>query len=89
MRPRFEEVWRRITALEGETFVQIRGGTFSFRVVRQGLDLDRTNQTLTRSQVKQAYELTPLESTVQVQHLRGPSYLYAILMDLRVRQSDW
>jgi hypothetical protein len=33
--------------------------------------------------------LVPLENTVPVQHLRGPSYIYAILMDPRIRQDDW
>jgi hypothetical protein len=31
----------------------------------------------------------PLPNTVPVQHLRGPSYIYAILMDSRIRRTDW
>ncbi len=35
-----------------------------------------------------AYEMVPLHSTAQLQDLR-PSYLYAILMDPRIRKQDW
>jgi hypothetical protein len=31
----------------------------------------------------------PLPNTVPVQNLQGPSYLYAILMDSRIRDGDW
>lgn len=88
-KPDFEVVWRRIVALEGETFTQIRGGEFTYRVHGDALGLDRTNQDLTKTQVAEAYELAPLTNTVPVQHLRGPSYLYALIMDDRVRQGGW
>jgi hypothetical protein len=31
----------------------------------------------------------PLSSTVEMNHLQGPSYIYAILMDSRIRRDDW
>ena len=39
--------------------------------------------------MEEAAALVPLANTVPVQHLRAPSYIYAILMDPRIRQSDW
>lgn len=36
-----------------------------------------------------ALTLVTLANTVPVQHLRDPSYLYAILMDERIRGQDW
>ena len=82
-------VWRRVVALEGETFTQIRGGTFTFKVEGAYLDLDRTNWKIPRSHMEQALDLVPLLNTVAVRHLFAPSYIYAILMDPRVRLTDW
>ena len=85
----FGEVWTRIQSHAGEVFVQIRGGEFTY-VAHDGYIVpDRTNQNLPRAHFEEAFELVPLEDTKAVQHLRGPSYLYAILMDRRIRRSDW
>lgn len=85
----FETAWKRITSLEGETFTQIRGGEFRFEVVGTTLKLDRTNQLVSRNQLEEAFALLPFENTGPLQHLRAPSYLFAILTDRRVRGSDW
>ncbi|MCY4393758.1 MAG: hypothetical protein OXC10_01295 [Rhodospirillaceae bacterium] len=85
----FTEVWTRIMSHSGEEFRQIRGGRFTY-VAREGyIEPDRTRQNLPRSHFEAAFELVPFEDTTGLQHLRGPSYLYAILMDCRIRQSDW
>lgn len=55
----------------------------------RALRLDRSNQMLPYTQLEQAYQLVPLKGPGQVQHLRAPSYIFAILMDPRIRQSDW
>ena len=85
----FEQVWGRIQRHDGEVFVQIRGGEFTYIAGDGYITPDRTNQNLPRAHFEQAFELVPLENTVPVQHLRGPSYLFAILMDDRIRQEDW
>jgi len=38
---------------------------------------------------EEAFRLAPLKNTVIVQRLQGPSYIYAVLMDKRIRQNDW
>lgn len=85
----FAEVWARIEAHAGETFAQIRGGRFTYEVRSAAVWPDRTNRRLPRSDFARAFELVPLDSTVPLQQLQGPSYLYAILMDDRIRQDDW
>ncbi len=85
----FETVWGRIIACEGERFHQVRGGEFTFEVLGNLLRLDRTNQNLPKSVVETALRRVPLSGTSAVHDLRGPSYLYAILMDPRIRQGDW
>ncbi|HEX7002653.1 MAG TPA: hypothetical protein VF168_00490 [Trueperaceae bacterium] len=84
-----EQVWERIERSAGEPFRQLRGGKFTYEVRGNALLPDRTNRQLARSQFERALELVPLENTAAVQHLQGPSYIYAILMDPRVRKDDW
>lgn len=85
----FETVWSRIKAHAGGEFHQIRGAKFVYEVDGNTVIPDRTNYPLQKSEFKKAFDLVPLDSTVPVQHLRGPSYLYAILMDPRIRSGDW
>ena len=89
MKSSFEAVWDRIHALQGETFRQIRGGEFTYTVRSGYLAPDRTNRLIPRADFEQAWEMAPLESTVPVQRLQGPSYIYAIIMDPRVRAGEW
>ncbi len=85
----FEDIWKRIVFHAGEEFHQIRGGIFSYTIEGNSVVLDRTNQNIAKSHFKEASGLIPLNNTQPVQHLRGPSYIYAILMDARIRITDW
>lgn len=88
-KPTFEEIWGRIREHSGETFKQIRGGKFTYEFRGRYIVLSRTNHNISQSDFKEAYNLVPLMNTVPVQHLRGPSHLYVILMDKRIRNDDW
>lgn len=77
--PDINEVWTRIVSGEGDVFRQIRGQEFTYEIAGQGARLSTTNQTLPKSVFAQALARLPLASTAEVQDLRGPSYLYAIL----------
>ena len=83
-----DTVWTRIKAGSGEDFSQIRGKAFTYEVRGSAVIPEGINQNIPRAHFEAALELLPLESTVPVQHLRGPSYIYAILMDRRIRRSD-
>ena len=85
----FDVVWERIAAHSGQEFTQIRGGKFSYQVKNWHVVSKRTNQQFARSSFEEAFQLVPLPNTVPIQHLRGPSYIYAILMDGRIRLGDW
>lgn len=89
MIPKIETVWARIEAHAGEKFCQIRGGEFSYIVAGGHVVPDRTPQQIPKSHFREALTHLPLDNTVPVQHLRGPSYIYAILMDQRIRDGDW
>jgi hypothetical protein len=88
-RPHIDAVWQRICRNEGETFHQKRGGEFTYSVISGALVPNRTNQQIPRSQFADALKLVPLFGTKSIHHLRGPSYIYAVLMDPRIKGEDW
>ena len=81
----FEIIWSRIKQHEGETFKQIRGGEFRYIVNGNMVIPDRTNVQISKKYFQEALSHYPLTNTVKIQNLRGPSYIYAILMDNRIR----
>ena len=87
--PTISEVWARIEAHAGEVFLQKRGKPFTYAVSAGCVRPDRTNRLLPRTDFAAALELVPTHTTVPFQHLQGPSYVWAILHDRRIRQSDW
>jgi hypothetical protein len=84
-----DELWRRLQIHEGETFRQIRGKEFTYSLGRDGLVPSTTDWVIPKSHFEQALALVPLRNTVPVQHLFGPSYIYAVLMDERIRGAEW
>jgi len=85
-----DEVWSRIEVHAGEKFYQIKGGKFSYTVEGGHIYLSRTPQRILKSHFEKVLAFVPLENTVPLQNkLRGPSFIFAILMDKRIRQSDW
>ena len=79
-----EEVWAQIEDLQGQEFRQKRGGRFSYKVVGGHVVPDRTNHQIPRSQFAKAFERWPVAGPGELQDLRGPSYLFAILSDHRI-----
>ncbi len=89
-KPSFEVVWNRILQHQGEEFRQRRGGVFTYAVRGEVLEPDRTPTGIAKSQFEQAYAVAPFAKVGDVPaQLWGPSYIYAILMDDRIRQRDW
>lgn len=80
----FAQVWDRILACQGETFMQVRGGSFTYAVDGDSLVPDRTSRRLPRSQFQVAFLRLPVAGPGEFQDLQGPSYLYAILTDHRI-----
>jgi hypothetical protein len=87
--PDIATVWARIQKWQGQTFTQKRGGQFTYRATASHLTPDRTNRLLPKSDFAKALRLVPLSGPGQIQQLQGPSYIYAVLMDRRVRLNDW
>jgi hypothetical protein len=84
-----EIIWNRVLEHEGQVFKQIRGEELTYRVKGNGIKPNRTNRTVSKSTFAEALKYVPLENTVPLQRLQAPSYLFAILMDPRIRGNDW
>jgi len=84
-----DEIWSRVKSFEGEVFHQKKGGEFTYEVREDKLLLSRTDWFIYKKHLEEALGLVPLKNTVPVQHLYAPSYIYAILMDERIRRDDW
>ena len=83
-------VWRRIETHAGQPFRQIRGKVFTYAVTGgAAIEPSTTRWKIPKSHVVRALDFVPLVDTVPLQHLMGPSYLYAILTDTRIRQGEW
>lgn len=84
-----DKVWERIIQCEGEVFKQIRGKEFSYLVKGSSVFLSATKRSISKKEFAKALKLVPLENTVPLQNFQAPSYLFAIVMDERIRKSDW
>ena len=63
----------------------MRGKRFSYQAHGHGVDMNTTNRILPRSDFQKAFERFPVSGPGDLQDLQGPSYIYSILMDPRVR----
>jgi hypothetical protein len=88
-----ESVWRRIRSHQGEEFKTATRLPFTYAVERAGIwffrDGRRINRKLTRTQVEKAITRCPLTSTTEIKDLMDYPYLFALLMDARIRREAW
>lgn len=88
-----ESVWHRIEGHQGEEFKTATRLPFTYAVERTGIwffrDGRRINRKLTRTQVDKAIARCPLTSTTEIKDLMDYPYLFALLMDPRIRRESW
>lgn len=88
-----ENVWSRIEKFQGEQFHTRRGLPLTFEVEGNGIwffrEGERINRKLTRAQVEVAISRCPLKSTTEIKDLMDYPYLFALLMDRRIRSDAW
>ena len=88
-----ERVWRAIQSHQGEQFQTRRGLPLTFEVQGNGIWFfrggKRINRKLTRAQVELAIARCPLKSTTEINDLMDYPYLFALLMDPRIRGGAW
>jgi hypothetical protein len=83
----FEEVWARIIQHAGEEFHQMKGKKFTCSISGNMLTPSTTNRNLHRGQFEEASNRMP-RMVKDLQDLQGPSFLYAILTDNRIKSVD-
>lgn len=91
--PDIETVWDRIRRRAGEPFETVRGLSFTYRVpgdyMRISRDGREVNQSLSKTNFAKALDRMPADRPSDIKDRRGSAYTWAILMDQRIRQSDW
>jgi len=89
-RPDVDAVWARIAAHQGETFHLLKGQPFTYRVEGHAVVPSTAKVRIQKSQFAKALGAVPFEKVADVpKDVFGPSYVYAILMDPRIRGDDW
>ena len=82
----FEAVWERILQCEGELFHTVRNLPFTYRIIGGAVVPDRTGFPVSSNDFLKAYNMGELKNPGQINRIvRGPSYVYAILTDPRIR----
>lgn len=85
-----DDVWRRLKALEGHEFETKTGKSFTFELDGDVFRPSRTKYNVTKADFRKALKLVPFDGPGEVNNLvRGPSYVWAVLHDKRVRRQDW
>jgi hypothetical protein len=84
-----EDVWSRIRSHEGEEFALVRGDIFRYEMFDNYLRPVGRVRHLSKSTFAKALPRVPLQNTTDVSDLQGPSYVFAILTDKRIRRGDW
>jgi hypothetical protein len=83
------EVWDRIERRAGEEFSTVNGLPFTYEVPGRYLRVSRTIRSLSRTNFEKALAFMPADGPGQLVGRQGASYTWAILMDPRIRQTDW
>ena len=88
-----ESVWHRIESHQGEEFKTARRLPFTYAVEGAGIwffrNGRRIERKLSRTQVDKAIARCPLRSTTEIKDLMDYPYLFALLMDARIRGEAW
>ena len=85
----FQMIWRNIIDCEGQEFTTITGLPFTYRVEDNYVIPDRTEYPLAKSNFEKAAAIKNLQGPGQINFIsRGPSYVYAILTDKRIKTKD-
>ena len=89
-KPPFDEVWKRISVRAGDVFFTKTGLRFTYRVEDDKVHVSRAKYTVSKNDLRRAYELAPLGGPSQLSSaVRGPTYVWAILHDARVTLRQW
>ena len=79
-------IWNRICRFAGETFYTKTGIPFTYHTTNSLVVLENTNRNIPIGNFEKALNVSnPSVVAYQKLGLQGPSYIYGILMDPRIR----
>ena len=82
----FDKIWSNIERCAGQEFMTKTGLPFTYQIVSNSVLPDRTNYPLAKINFEKAAAIENLDGPGRISDLvRGPSYVYAILSDSRIR----
>jgi hypothetical protein len=84
-----DEVWERIRRHASKEFQTITKLPFVYEVPGNYMRVNRTVRNLSKMNFEKALPAMPADSPAAIAERQGPSYTWAILMDARIRSSDW
>lgn len=88
-----DEVWARIERHAGSEFKTRTGLVFTYRVpgcfLRVSRDGREVNRSLSRTNFEKALVSMPTDRPSDLKERQGSAYTWGILMDRRIRGSDW
>lgn len=85
MNKSFDKVWARIQSCSGSVFTTKTGLEYSYEAHENYIRLSNTQRNISITQFRRAFELVPVDGPGDLSGFQGPSYLWGILMDQRVR----
>ena len=85
----FAVIWRRIADHTGETYHTKRGLEFTYEISGDTFRSSRTAYKTDRSQFEKAYSMVPVDGPGVITNVvRGPSYVWAMLHDMRISRGE-
>ena len=86
----FDEIWRRIVALEREFFRTHQNEWFTYRVVDDCLLPSRSELRIPRADFERVAPMLPLSDPRKIaKYVAGYPYVAAVLSDPRVSRGEW
>jgi hypothetical protein len=80
----FEAVWTKIKTHEGEVFHTKKGLDFTFGIRGNYFYPSRTKYAISKADIEKAYKALSADGPGDINYVRGPSYVWAVLHDDRI-----
>lgn len=78
-----ENIWKKVKENEGSVFQTVTGKDFTYQVIDNFVITSRTKWHIREKDFQTAIELHPSKPSDITKDVYGPSYVFAIIKDLR------
>ena len=85
-----EAIWARVKSCEGAEFNTKTGKPFKYDVVGNSIKPRHTERIISKVNFEKVLGRLPIDGPGEINKLvQGPSYVWAILHDPRIRHDEW